>query len=471
MLSLLGVSDADTFGGSAAALGIWESEDQHRELVDRVLAGKPVNNVEVVLHRRDHSTRTVLLSIELVPPSEPGDAYALITMVVDVTERRSLEEQFRQSQKIEAVGRLAGGVAHDFNNLLTVIIGYNESLDFDDALGESAREAVQQIKLASERATVLTRQLLAFSRRQVLQPQTLDLRDVTQQVAPMLRRLMGEDVELVTRWGDRAAVVRADPGQIEQVLMNLAVNARDAMPQGGRLTVEIGNSELDAAFVATHPYVVAGPYVTLTVSDTGTGMPPETRARIFEPFFTTKPQGQGTGLGLAMVYGIVKQSDGYIWVDSEPGEGASFRIVLPAARSRVQERPRANVSRTPGGHETVLVVEDEDALRELDRQVLMRYGYRVLHASSGPEAVATVKAHPGAIHLLLTDVVMPTMSGRELADILQAMQPEMKVLYTSGYTADTVLRHGVSEASMAFIQKPMSPPALARKVREVLDSK
>jgi two-component system cell cycle sensor histidine kinase/response regulator CckA len=471
MLSLLGVSAAETLGDSAGALPIWDSEDQHRELMERVLAGRPLNNVEVLLHRRDHSTRTVLLSIELVPPSDPGEGHAVITMAVDITERRSLEEQFRQSQKIEAVGRLAGGVAHDFNNLLTVIIGYNESLDFDDALGESAREAVQQIKLASERATVLTRQLLAFSRRQVLQPQTLDLRDVTQQVAPMLRRLMGEDVELVTRWGDRAAVVRADPGQIEQVLMNLAVNARDAMPQGGRLTVEIGASELDAAFVATHPYVVAGPYITLTVSDTGTGMPPETRARIFEPFFTTKPQGQGTGLGLAMVYGIVKQSDGYIWVDSEPGEGATFRIVLPAARSRLQERTPVKISRTPGGHETVLVVEDEDALRELDRQVLMRYGYRVLNARSGPDAVATVKAHPGAIHLLLTDVVMPTMSGRELADILQAMQPDMKVLYMSGYTADTVVRHGVSEASMAFIQKPMSPPALARKVREVLDGK
>ena len=241
MLSLLGVSADDTVGCGAAALQIWGSEDQHRDLMERVLSGRPVNNVEVVLHRRDHSTRTVLLSIELVPPSDPGEGHTLITMAVDITERRSLEEQFRQSQKIEAVGRLAGGVAHDFNNLLTVIIGYNESLDFDDALGESAREAVQQIKLASERATVLTRQLLAFSRRQVLQPQTLDLREVTQQVAPMLRRLMGEDVELVTQWGDGAAVVRADPGQIEQVLMNLAVNARDAMPQGGRLTIGIGD--------------------------------------------------------------------------------------------------------------------------------------------------------------------------------------------------------------------------------------
>jgi len=475
MLALLGITAADAIDCRASALRIWASHEQYRELLERVTSGRPVENVEVVLQRRDQSLRTVLLSIELVPPSDASSVPALITMAVDISERRSLEEQFRQSQKIEAVGRLAGGVAHDFNNLLTVIIGYNESLDFDEALGESAREAVQQIKLASERATVLTRQLLAFSRRQVLRPQLLDLRDVTRQVAPMLRRLMGEDVELVTEWSDDPAVVRADPGQIEQILMNLAVNARDAMPTGGRLTVTIDLLDLDAGFVEAHPYVVAGRYVQLTVSDTGMGMPPETRARIFEPFFTTKPQGQGTGLGLAMVYGIVKQSDGYIWVDSEPGAGATFRIVLPQAPGGRTGPPDApspmprDSARTPGGHETVLLVEDEDALRELNRLILLRYGYRVLHARSGPEAVALAQAHPWTIHLLLTDVVMPSMSGRELADILQKTHPDMKVLYTSGYTADAIVRHGVSAAAVAFIQKPMSPPALARKVREVLD--
>jgi len=479
MLSLLGSAGADFTGRHASALRIWASHDRYRELLACVTSGRPVNNVEVVLQRSDQTTRIVLLSIELVPPPDPGHGPTLITMAVDITERRSLEEQFRQSQKIEAVGRMAGGVAHDFNNLLTVIIGYNESLDFDEALGESAREAVQQIKLASERATVLTRQLLAFSRRQVQQPQMLDLRDVTRQVAPMLRRLMGEDVEFVTSWkDDDPAVVRADPGQIEQVLMNLAVNARDAMPTGGRLTVTIDLLDLDAGFVEAHPYVVAGRYVQLTVSDTGMGMPPETRARIFEPFFTTKPQGQGTGLGLAMVYGIVKQSDGYIWVDSEPGAGATFRIVLPQAQPAGHTLPPDAPSptapasaRTPGGHETVLLVEDEDALRELNRLILLRYGYRVLHARSGPEAVALAQAHPWTIHLLLTDVVMPSMSGRELADILQKTHPDMKVLYTSGYTADAIVRHGVSAAAVAFIQKPMSPPALARKVREVLDNK
>ncbi|MCC7126494.1 MAG: response regulator, partial [Acidobacteria bacterium] len=366
---------------------------------------------------------------------------------------------------------LAGGVAHDFNNLLTVIIGYNESLDFDEALGESARDAVQQIRLATERATTLTRQLLAFSRRQVLQPQTLDLREVARQLAPMLRRLIGEDVELNTEWGKTAAVVRADPGQIEQVLMNLAVNARDAMPQGGRLTVRIDTTEFGADFVAARPYVVPGPYVELTVSDTGMGMSADTRARIFEPFFTTKPQGQGTGLGLAMVYGIVKQSEGYIWVESQPNAGATFRIALPLLKAALAAEPhKAEAAKSPSGNETVLVVEDEDALRELDRQILMRCGYRVLQARTGPEALTIAQEHAGPIHMLLTDVVMPMMSGRELADRLQEARPDIKVLYMSGYTPDAVLRHGVSQASVAFIQKPMSPPELARKVREVLDT-
>jgi two-component system cell cycle sensor histidine kinase/response regulator CckA len=477
MLSLLGITAPDTAGCRASALRLWASDEQYRELLERVTTGGLVRNLEIVLRRADQSLRPVLLSIELVPPPDAGGAPALITMAVDISERRSLEEQFRQSQKIEAVGRLAGGVAHDFNNLLTVIIGYNESLNFDEALGENAREAVQQIKLASERATVLTRQLLAFSRRQVLQPQRLDLRDVTRQVAPMLRRMMGEDVELVTEWDNEPAMIRADPGQIEQVLMNLAVNARDAMPTGGRVTVKLDLVTLDAGFVEAHPYVLPGRYVRLTVSDTGPGIPLETQRRIFEPFFTTKPQGQGTGLGLAMVYGIVKQNDGYIWVESEPGAGATFRIVLPAAQSggptvpAVEPSPSARESaRTPGGHETVLLVEDEDALRELNRLILLRYGYRVLHARSGPEALALAQAHPWTIHLLLTDVVMPSMSGRELADLLQKTHPDLKVLYTSGYTADAIVRHGVSAASAAFIQKPMSPPALARKVREVLDS-
>jgi PAS domain S-box-containing protein len=470
MLALLGLTAAEAVDRTAATLDLWWSDEQRRELMTRALAGHPVSHVEVVLRRPDQSTRIALLSIELVPPPDDDAGPALITTVLDISERRSLEEQFRQSQKMEAVGRLAGGVAHDFNNLLTVIIGYNESLGFDEVLSEDARDAVQQIKLASERAAVLTRQLLAFSRRQVLQPRTLDLRDVTRQVAPMLRRLMGEDVELVTVWSAEPAVVRADPGQIEQVLMNLAVNARDAMPQGGRLTLHIEPVEFGAPFVEAHPYVVAGSYVQITVTDTGTGMLPETKLRVFEPFFTTKPQGQGTGLGLAMVYGIVKQSGGYIWVESEPGAGAAFRIALPVSRTPLTGDGSSEAAEPAGGSETVMLVEDEDALRHLDRQILMRYGYRVLHARSGPEALALAQAHPEPIDLLLTDVVLPLMSGRQLADELQRSQPGMKVLYMSGYTADEILRHGVSDASMAFIQKPMSPVALACKVRDVLDS-
>ena len=470
MLGLLGASKTDELGDRAGGLALWGSEARYRSLLDQALAGHPVKDVEVTLDRRD-GRRTLLLALELVPAAGAHERPSLVTVAVDTSERRLLEEQFRQSQKIEAVGRLAGGVAHDFNNLLTVIIGYNESLDFDEVLGDSAREAVQQIRLATERATMLTRQLLAFSRRQVLQPQVLDLRGVTQQLAPMLRRLLGEDIVLTTEWGEAPAVVRADPGQIEQVLMNLAVNARDAMPTGGRLTIEIGSAELGADFVADHPYVVPGRYVELVVSDTGTGMSADTRARIFEPFFTTKPQGQGTGLGLAMVYGIVKQSEGYIWVESETDRGATFRIALPLVEAEAEpERPPAEAARPRGGHETVLLVEDEDALRELYRQVLMRCGYRVLNARTGPEALAVAEAHPGPIHLLLTDVVMPTMSGRELADRLKASVPGMKVLYMSGYTSDAMLRHGVSEASVAFIQKPMTPPALVRKVRDVLDA-
>ena len=445
--------------------------------VRAVLGGaRATFEAEVRVVRPDGSSAWLHVGATPADPARP-EAGAVV-LQLDVTTGRSaaeaaratLEEQFRQAQKIAAVGRLAGGVAHDFNNLLTVIIGYNEAIDFDEALGESARDAVQQIRLATERATMLTRQLLAFSRRQVLQPQPLDLRDVTRQLVPMLRRLIGEDIQLVTEWADQPAVVRADPGQLEQVLMNLAVNARQAMPRGGRLSVRIGQVDLDGAFVETHPYVTPGRYVELVVSDTGIGMTADTRARLFEPFFTTKPAGQGTGLGLAMVYGIVKESAGYIWVESEPDQGATFRIALPFVDTEVAAGAREMPARrTPGGHETVLLVEDEDALRELDRQVLMRYGYRVLHARTGPEALALAQAHPGPIHLLLTDVVLPTMSGRELADALKALQPGLRVLYMSGYTSDAVVRHGVAEEHVAFLQKPMSPPDLARKVREVLD--
>jgi nitrogen-specific signal transduction histidine kinase len=387
-------------------------------------------------------------------------------MIEDVTDERELEDRLRQAQKLEAIGRLAGGVAHDFNNMLTAISGYN-TLALDRTPAESPLRAdLHEIRKATDRATLLTRQLLAFSRKQILQPELLNLNAVVLDLESMLRPLIGEDIVLTTALDPALAPIEADPGQLQQVVMNLVVNARDAMPSGGVLALETANVDIGEGDPAMEP----GGYVTLTVRDSGHGIDEATLQQIFEPFFTTKDVGKGTGLGLATVYGIVKQSGGYIWVESEPGAGAAFRIALPVSRTPLTGDGSSEAAEPAGGSETVMLVEDEDALRHLDRQILMRYGYRVLHARSGPEALALAQAHPEPIDLLLTDVVLPLMSGRQLADELQRSQPGMKVLYMSGYTADEILRHGVSDASMAFIQKPMSPVALACKVRDVLDS-
>jgi PAS domain S-box-containing protein len=394
----------------------------------------------------------------------------------DVTERvraeeekRRLEEQLRQAQRIEAVGRLAGGVAHDFNNLLAVILGYaNLALGrCDDAT--AVRRNLEQIRRASERAASLTRQLLAFSRRQVLVPEVLDLGDVVGEVRRMLARLIGEDVEVVTEVAPDLGHVKADPGQVEQVLMNLAVNARDAMPGGGLLRIAVRNQDLDAAFVREHMGSREGPHVVLEVADSGLGMDEEVRSRIFEPFFTTKEKGKGTGLGLATVYGIVKQSGGYIDVETGLGRGARFLIYLP----RVFESPlRAQPVAAQGpadGTETVLLVEDDPGVRGMTREVLESYGYRVLEARSGAEALRVSRGHAGPVALLLTDVVMPQMSGRALADHLAPERPEMKVLFASGYTDDAIVQHGVLNPGTEFLQKPFTPDALARRVRTLLD--
>ncbi|MGH7171399.1 MAG: HDOD domain-containing protein [Gemmataceae bacterium] len=386
--------------------------------------------------------------------------------------RRS-EEQLRQAQKMEAIGQLAGGVAHDFNNLLTIISGYSDLL-LNGILGpqDSAREAVTEIRKAAERATTLTRQLLAFSRRQVLNPQVLVLNSVIQDMDKMLRRLIGEDVQLASLLAANLDAVKADPGQIEQVLLNLAVNARDAMPQGGRLTLETANVVLDETYTRSHPGIQPGPFVMLAVTDSGCGMDEATQARIFEPFFTTKGAGKGTGLGLATVYGIVKQSGGSIYVYSEVGRGTSFKVYLP----RTEETSIAHLrpaGPTPparaGGQETLLIVEDDDSVRALTRTVLRGHSYNVIEAVDAEEALRWVEEHPQPIHLLVTDVVMPGMSGRALAERLSASRPELKVLYVSGYTDDAVVRHGLLEAEIAFLQKPFTPDALARKVRELLD--
>jgi PAS domain S-box-containing protein len=379
-------------------------------------------------------------------------------------------DQLRQSQKLEAVGQLAGGVAHDFNNLLTVINGYSDLLLRRMTQGDDMRTKVEEIKKAGERAASLTRQLLAFSRKQVLQPKVIRLNAVVADVEKMLRRLIGEDIDLVTVLEPTLSQIKADPGQVEQVILNLAVNARDAMPQGGKLTIETHNVHADDEFTRKHPTIRCGDYVVLAISDTGIGMDAETQARIFEPFFTTKEQGKGTGLGCATVYGIVKQSDGNIWVDSEPGKGTTFKVYLPAVLHETPSEPeKAPAAELPPGREKVLLTEDEEPVRRLTKTILEINGYQVFEAADGDEALAVHEKHQGEFDLVITDVVMPNMSGPELAESLEAISPGLKVLFLSGYTDDAIVRHGLLNEKVEFLQKPFTPDALLRKVREVLD--
>jgi PAS domain S-box-containing protein len=389
----------------------------------------------------------------------------------DVTRERQLEEQVRRSQRIEAVGRLAGGVAHDFNNLLTIIAGYSDLL-LQVMAGDDPKSAhVGEIKKAADRAAALTRQLLAFSRRQVLAPQVLDLNGVVTGLQGMMRRLIGEDIGLVMLPAKDLGRAKLDPGQIEQVILNLVINSRDAMPQGGKITIETANANLDEKYGGGHFPVKPGSYVMLAVSDTGCGMDANTQAHIFEPFFTTKEQGKGTGLGLSMVYGIVKQSGGYIWVFSEPGQGAAFKLYFPRVDAEaVAAQPAMVASVQHGGAETILLVEDDSAVRSLVSGVLKSSGYKVLVAQNGVDALVVHEQHQGGIDLLVTDVVMPQMNGPELAAHLARFRKKMKVIYISGYTDDAIVHHGVLDSDAAFLQKPFTPEALARKVREVLDT-
>jgi CheY-like chemotaxis protein len=371
---------------------------------------------------------------------------------------------------MEAVGQLAGGIAHDFNNLLTAILGNTQLLLRDLPPGDTKRQDVEEIRKASERAASLTRQLLAYSRRQMLQPEILDLNVVVAEMDRMLRRLIGEHIALNTVLAPELGRVRADPNQIEQVIVNLAVNARDAMPDGGKLTIETANMELDESFAQAHLGAVPGHYAMVAVTDTGSGMDASVRAHLFEPFFTTKEVGKGTGLGLATVYGIVKQSDGYISVYSEPGRGSSFKVYLPRIQTPQSAATASGKDRLDRGTETILVVEDEAAVLALSRRALEMQGYVVLAAADPAAAIRVVERHGGMIHLLLTDVVMPGLSGRELADRLIARRPGLRVLYMSGYPGDAVVQHGALPVGSAFLQKPFSPDGLARKVRDVLDS-
>jgi signal transduction histidine kinase/ActR/RegA family two-component response regulator len=394
----------------------------------------------------------------------------VLVSVVDVTKRKSLEEQLRQAQKMEAVGQLAGGVAHDFNNVLMVIGGHSEILRGRLDSNNPLRKNAEEIDRAAKRAAQLTQQLLAFSRKQIVQPQVLALNEVIVGMESMLRRLIGEHIELVfvpSRTGGR---VRADRGQIEQVILNLALNARDAMPDGGRLNIETEETTLDKEFAEQHPGARPGLYVMLAVSDTGVGMDKETQEHAFEPFFTTKEAGKGTGLGMAMVYGIVKQSGGYIQLHSKLGRGSRVRVFLPSTEDEVTMRETSSEIPTSSPRsETLLVVEDEEPLRQLTKEYLESSGFRVLEAPSGDQALQVAEEHKGPIQLLITDVVMPGMSGRELAERLVEQRPAIRVLYMSGYTDDAVIRHGILAGRDAFLQKPFSLQTLANKVRETLD--
>jgi two-component system, cell cycle sensor histidine kinase and response regulator CckA len=382
---------------------------------------------------------------------------------------RQSEEQLRQAQKMEAVGRLAGGVAHDFNNVLSVILGYGELILQDLKPADPLRADIEEICKAASRAAGLTRQLLTFSRQQVIEPKVIDLHDVLMSMDSMLQRILGEDVELVSVAPKSSGRVKVDPSHIEQVILNLVVNARDAMPTGGKLTIETVNVVLDESYALSHLPAKAGPYVMMAVSDTGTGIDRATQTHIFEPFFTTKEKGKGTGLGLSTVFGIVQQSGGNIWVYSEPGKGTTFKVYLPRVDAEVDVTRPQVTPQTLYGTETVLLVEDEEQVRTIVLSILRRQGYRVIPAQHAGEALLLCEQHPGPIDLLLTDVVMPQMSGPQLAKRLASTRPEMKVLYMSGYTDDSIVRHGVLETGVAFLQKPVTPASLAKRVREVLD--
>jgi PAS domain S-box-containing protein len=470
LLAMLGYSSANELVGQHLG-ALYPDSHQWFELADYLRAGAPFNGLIAEWKRKDGVGTVVRVSGRAVSFADNERAFELFAE--DVTERRALEQQLQQSQKMEAVGRLAGGIAHDFNNLLMVISGYSEFLL--DRLGPdpALRGPAQEIAGASQRASSLTRQLLAFSRKQMLAPKILDLNEVVTENLKMLTRVIGEDIDLVMVPAAVLGSVRADAGQIDQVIMNLAVNARDAMPTGGKLTIETSNVSLDEEYARFHAPLRPGDYVMLSISDTGQGMDSETQSHIFEPFFTTKGT-KGTGLGLSTVYGIIKQSGGYIWVSSEAGKGTTFKIYFPRVAERAETVAQVVSSEeavlTEPGTETILLAEDEANLRYLARQFLEKQGYKVIEAADGAAAMQIAVAHEGVIRLLLTDVIMPGMNGRELAQRISEIRPQTKVLYMSGYTENVIGHDGTLDAGVSLLQKPFTLRELKSKVREVLDS-
>lgn len=478
-LNMLGYTSVEVFGQP-----IWKfvvEEEMTRKIILAKLAGDVSfhETFERTYRRQDGSTLTVLVKDRVIKDGE-GKIRGIRSTVEDITERRrseealrKSEEQLRQWQKVEAIGNLAGGVAHDFSNLLMTIKGCAEILLRNLEAADKRREEVIEIQKAAERATSLTRQLLAFARKQVLQPQVVNLNDIVTNMNNILQRLIGEDIQLATLLEPKLWPVRVDPGQMEQVIMNLALNARDAMPRGGQLTIATANVNLNEEFARQHVSMKPGAYVMMTVRDTGCGMDKETLNRIFEPFFTTKEKGKGTGLGLSTVYGIIKQSGGNIWATSELGQGSTFTIYLPKDTSPLPKKYKPKPAQPPlpiKGTETILLVEDESAVRTMLRQTLESNGYKVLEAPDGQEALNICQNYQGPIHLLLTDVIMPGMNGRELSNTLSRRFPKMKVLFMSGYPDNSIVPHGALEPHTMFLQKPFTLSTLEIKVREILDN-
>ncbi len=473
---LFGYTALEAVGQPIGLIVPGDRQQEEAELLGRISGGERIELFETERQRKDGAR--VAVSISLAPVSDAtGKVVGISKTLRDLTAQnaaaavlRETEGQLRQSQKMEAVGRLAGGIAHDFNNLLSVILSYSDLLLSDRRLGAQSSADLNEIRRAAMSASDLTTRLLAFSRKQVIDPKVLDLNEMLAGMDRILARVLGEDVELVSSLAPGLGRIRVDASNLEQVLMNLAVNARDAMPSGGKLTLETGNVELDAEYAAHHLGVEPGAYVMLAVSDSGVGMDAATQARIFEPFFTTKEVGKGTGLGLSTVFGIVQQARGSVWVYSEPGKGTTFKLYFPRADVEAEAAGPAPAVTSLRGAETILLVEDQEQVRGAAHAILKQCGYRVLVAASPPEALSLCEAHSGPIHLILTDVVMPQMSGTALVQEVRALRPTIKVLYMSGYTDDSVVRHGILESELAFLQKPFTPESLSRKLRAVLDA-